>query len=129
MNVLISRNHLDGVSDTFAFVSQATVYAMGLQPGDEVHLSIVLVSSLLVEACVCPPGRVTLPTIADEVPLRQCGAPVILTRDNPFVVLNAPQHIRLRAKLVQDDPNEPLSTQLVWHEQTSSLCCSCQGDA
>ena len=117
-NILITRNHLDGVSDTFLIGTQSTVYAMGLQPGDVVEFFVCLVSDLVRSACVCPPGNVVLPSVVDEVPLTCCGVPITLDRDKPFVVLDAPQGIRLRAKLTQLDPNEPLSTQIVWFNNT-----------
>ena len=53
-NILITRNHLDGVSDTFLIGTQSTVYAMGLQPGDVVEFFVCLVSDLVRSACVCP---------------------------------------------------------------------------
>lgn len=131
-NILITRNHLDGVSDTFQIQSQITVYAMGLQPGDLVEFFVCLVSDLVRSACVCPPGNVVLPSVVDEVPLTCCGEPISLSRERPFVVLDAPQGIRLRAKLTQDDPNEPLSTQIVWFNPTTTAIndrlrgCPCQ---
>lgn len=131
-NILITRNHLDGVSDTFQINSQVTIYALGLQPGDVVSFYTCLISDLVRAACVCPPGNVVLPAVIDEVQLTCCGEPVILTPDKPFVVLDAPQGVRMRAKLTQFDPNEPLSTQIVWFNVTNSAIndrlrgCPCQ---
>lgn len=135
-NILISRTRLDGVSDTFQILSQVTVYALGLQPGDVVSFYVALVSDIVRSACVCPPGNVVLPAVVDEVQLTCCGEPVTLTPDKPFVVLDAPQNIRMRAKLTQLDPDEPLSTQVVWYNVTNTANvndrlrgCPCQENA
>ena len=45
-----------------------------------------------------------------------CGEPVVLSRDRPFVVLDAPQGSKLRARLettLQD-------TQVVWFQNTAT---------
>ena len=135
-NILISRTRLDGVSDTFEILSQITVYALGLQPGDVVSFYVTLVSDIVRSACVCPPGVVVLPGVADEVQHTCCGVPVTLTPEKPFVILDAPQGIRMRAKLTQFDPNEPLSTQVVWYNNTNTANvndrlrgCPCQEGA
>ena len=40
MNVLISRNVLDGVSVPFEVSEQVTVYAYGLEPGRDVTVAV-----------------------------------------------------------------------------------------
>lgn len=113
---LIDRLTLGGVSTPFDLIDQVTVQAMGLHAGDEVHLEIVLLSDMTPPACACPPGRPTLPAVIDAVPLSCCGEPVVLSRDQPFVVLDAPQGSKLRARLettMQD-------TQVVWFQNTAT---------
>jgi hypothetical protein len=110
MKVLINSNNLDGYSTPFSITSQVTVFAYGLEPGDEVTFSLLGISKPVPEPCVCPPGAVTLPAIVDELPLTCCEDVITLTRDRPWVVLDAPQHILMRAHLT---PADALSTQVV----------------
>ena len=100
MNVLISRNVLDGVSVPFEVSEQVTVYAYGLEPGQRVAFDIVALSETIKAACApgCPP-MVTLPTVVDEMPLSCCGERIYLSREQPWVVIDSPQQAKIRAKL------------------------------
>jgi hypothetical protein len=116
VNILINRLTADGISETFEATSQITVTALGLEDGDTVSFWIVLLTDMQRDPCSCPPGRVTLPQVLDEVPLQCCGEPVLLTRDNPFVIIDAPLNQLMRAKLVTALP----STQLVYFNFTNT---------
>ena len=98
-NMLISRNVVSGVSDPFEIDEQVTVYAYNLGVNERVSFHIVALSELIKSACGnCPPA-VTLPTVVDEMPLECCGEPILLTRLQPWVILDAPQGAKIRAKL------------------------------
>lgn len=116
MNILINRLTAGGVSETFEATSQITVTALGLEPGDEVSFWIVLLTDMQRDPCSCPPGRVVLPEVLDEVQLTCCGEEVLLTRDNPFVIIDAPLNQLMRAKLFTSLP----STQLVYFNFTNT---------
>lgn len=116
MRQLINRDTLDGVSPTFEIRSQITIVALGLEPLDEVTLWLVLQTTPVRDPCTCPPGQVVLPSVLDEVIYQCCGIPVVLTRESPFVVLDAPQGVTMRAKLETDTP----STQSVMFQETTT---------
>lgn len=118
MNVLIDTNTPNGISKPFALDRQVTVYAMALQDNDQVHLQLVLMSDLIPPPCVCPPGRVTLPSVIDSVPLSCCGEPIILSREQPYVVLDAPQGSHIRAVL--NGGNADADAQRVWWVPTNT---------
>lgn len=118
-NVLIDSNRLDGVSEPFEIVNQVTVVALGLEPGDEVTFWLVILTKPRVDPCLCPPGQVVLPEIADEVQLTCCDEPIVLSRTRPFVVLDAPQGQKIRAKLNEAAPGVP-STQVVRYSETTT---------
>lgn len=120
---LISSNQLDGVSTTFEIRKEVTVHAQGLEPGDEVEFWIVQLTDPVRDPCACPPGVVTLPSVMDEVPLLCCGDRVILTRERPYVVLDGPQGVYLRAKLTGTDGDPfigPMTTQRVYFVESES---------
>lgn len=121
--VLIDRKvAVDGVSDTFEISSQVTITALGLEPTDQVTFWLTLLSEPLKGECPCPPLTVQFPQVLDEVQLACCGTPVVLSRENPFVVLDAPQGIKLRAKINA----QMLTTQRVLLRETTSKPISCQ---
>jgi hypothetical protein len=113
---LINRDTISGVSPTFEIREQITIVALGLEPLDVVTIWLVLQTTPVRDPCACPPGQVVLPAVLDEVQLRCCGTPVELTRNSPFVVLDAPQGITMRAKLATLTP----STQSVVYQETST---------
>ena len=100
MKVLITSNVLDGVSVPFEVADQITVQAFGLEPGQRVAFYIVGLSETLRAACGpgCPP-MVTLPSVIDEMQLMCCDDPILLTRSRPWVIIDSPQHAKLRARL------------------------------
>jgi hypothetical protein len=120
MNVLIDANRLDGISDTFEIApgEQFTVSASGLEVGDTVTFSLVSISRFVPDPCICPPFNVTLPSVTDEVPLRYGADPITLTRDRPYVILDAPQGLKLRAQV--NTLALPLTTQVVAYEKTKT---------
>lgn len=119
--VLIHNNVIDGVSSTFSVEEQATIYAAGLHEGDSVSLEMVLISDpVKADPCGCPPGNVVLPGVIDVMPLTCCGAPITLTRQRPFIIIDAPLQQLLRVRLTQADPNLPLDTQRVWMRPTKT---------
>jgi hypothetical protein len=114
---IITRDTINGISLPFEITHQITVVALGLEPLDVVTFWLVLQTTPLYNPCACPPGQVVLPAVLDEVQYRCCGVPIELTRANPFVVLDAPQGVTMRAKLVTLTP----STQVVSYQETTTL--------
>lgn len=99
MKPLITRNQLDGISDTFEVTNQITVYAYGLGVNERVAFSMVALSEFVRTVCGnCPPA-VVLPAVVDEMPLECCDEPIYLTRSRPWVIIDSPQHAKLRARL------------------------------
>lgn len=117
---LIDKDTVSRVSEPFDLISQVTIVALGLEPLDRVILEIVLLSDPVRNLCACPPFTVTPVTVVDAVPYLCCGEEIALTREQPFVVLDAPQNAKLRATLVQSVPDAPLSTQFVYYSETNT---------
>lgn len=119
-------------SDTFIIPqgSQLTITAIGLDPGDTITFQMVYVPSLDPDRCSCPPGTVTLPSVAGFAELRCCGSAVTLGPDNPVVILDNPQRTLLRAVLNAVDP----SSVFAWAVETDTSDindrlrgCGCSG--
>lgn len=134
-DVLISRTIISGVSEPFEVAKQVTVYAYNLQPGEQVAFYLVALSELVKSACGnCPPA-VTLPTVVDEMQLECCGEPVILTRAQPWVIIDSPQAAKIRAKLETSGGTAVVpNNQLVVYNETNTLNvndrmrgCACAG--
>ena len=135
-HMLISRNVVSGVSEPFEVSKQVTVNAYNLQVGQRVSFYIVALSELIKSACGnCPPA-VTLPTVVDEMPLLCCGERIVLTRDNPWVIIDSPQGTKIRAKLETASSGEVVvpTDQLVVYNETNTenvndrmRGCACAG--
>lgn len=137
MKMLISRDTLDGVSTPFEVIDQITVYAFGLEATQRVAFYMVGLSEVLKASCGtgCPP-LVTLPTVIDEMQLKCCGEPIYLTRDQPWVVIDSPQSVKIRAKLEDElgDPQVPAVQTFVGFRPTNTVNvndrmrgCACAG--
>ena len=135
-HMLISRNVVSGISEPFEVSKQVTVNAYNLQVGQRVSFYIVALSELVKTACGnCPPA-VTLPTVVDEMPLLCCGERIVLTRDNPWVIIDSPQGTKIRAKLETASSGEVVvpTDQLVVYNETNTenvndrmRGCACAG--
>lgn len=90
-------------SESFTLRSQVTIYAFGLGAGDRVTFEALSVPAPEF-ACACPPGRATLPGVTGIIQLHCCGEPIELSEANPYVILDAPQNVQIRAKLESDNP-------------------------
>lgn len=117
MKQIITSDTLNGISLPFEIAHQITVVALGLEPLDTVTFWFVLQTTPVRDPCACPPGQVVLPAVLDEVQYLCCDVPVVLTRARPFVVLDAPQGVTMRAKLVTLIP----STQVVAYQETTTV--------
>lgn len=140
MNSLITRTVLDGVSNPFEVSDQITVMAYGLAPTERVAFYLVGLSETLRSACGpgCPP-MVTLPSVIDEMQLMCCDTPILLTRDQPWVIIDSPQATKIRAKLETFDgtnwlPAVPSAQTLVLYKATNTANvndrmrgCACAG--
>lgn len=120
MPQLINSNTVNGVSAPFTLTAQITVFALGLGPQDYVEFEQILMSSPPVTGnnCECPPLVVSQLTVLDTTPLTCCGVPIQLTATRSYVILDAPQGVPLRARVVS--PTSPLTTQRVWYETTNT---------
>lgn len=89
----------DNHSDTFevSVGGQTTLVAMGLMPGEKVEVELVLVPAIQPNVCACVPYAAELPSVAATAPLNCCDGRVTLDSCRSFVVLNAPQGVRMRA--------------------------------
>lgn len=99
--VIIDKQYIDGVSNVFDLNSQVTIWALGLEPEDEVTFWMVLLTDPLKPSddCACPPLAPIGPQILDEVQLTCCSEPIVLSRERPYAVIDAPIGAKLRAKL------------------------------
>lgn len=113
MKDLITPNQVAEVSETFEIDDQITLIAFGLELDDVVEVWMVQLTDAAKGQCPCTPYGVVLPSIRSESQLLCCGEPVLLTPDQPFLVLDAPQHTKLRIKLIRPDNLIPLANQYV----------------
>ena len=81
---------------------QYTLFATGLSGTDQVVIEILTVStSSPFAGDPCCPGQVNLPEVTGAVPLKcRNGVAVRMTADFPWVVLEAPQGVSLRARVI-----------------------------
>lgn len=95
-------------SDTFEIPldGQVTVSALGLQPGDVISFELVFTPAIQPDFCASPPCTVDLPSVAAATPLIVRGTKVTLTAGNPFVVMDAPQGMRVRAVMEEGDQSQ-----------------------
>lgn len=114
--VLIDKDTVSGVSATFEVGNQLTVFAANLAGSDYVEFEIVALTPPKKAECECPP-TVVLPAVNWSAPLKCCGQAVRLTAAQPFVLIDHPQHIKMRARLVTTDVG--WSDKIVWAESTN----------
>lgn len=115
---LIDADSQSFVSPPFFIRSQVTVYATGLAPTDRVEFDMLVLSNPLSDDCACPPLVVQPLSIEATEPLTCCNGPVRITSSRPFVILEGPQGVLVRARLVTSDPG--VTVQHVWMEETST---------
>lgn len=102
---LFFPQHVAPESDTFMidYGGQMTIIAIGLDEGDSIEFQVVHVPSIDPDHCACPPGQVTLPSVAGFAVLKCCGEAITVTADNPVVILDNPQRMFIRAVLNAED--------------------------
>jgi hypothetical protein len=134
---LFNQSSLSGVSlVNFTIDSQVTVAALGLPTGVTVTFEMVQISSPIREQ-MCPGSceipAVQLPTETAWQPLMCCeGQPVRVNNANPYIVLDAPQHVRLRALVTGYDFSEAsFPGEVIVYPSTSTItndamrgCCA-----
>jgi hypothetical protein len=135
--VLFNTSSISGVSlVNFTIEKQVTVAALGLPPGATVTFEMVQLSSPTRD--ILQPGccEVPLDRLANETswqPLMCCeGQPVRVNTANPFIVLDAPQAVRLRALITgYDFSAAPFTGEVIVYESTSTItsdtmrgCCA-----
>lgn len=133
--VLFDSSSIESRSLTnFTIDTQVTVAAIGLPAGASVTFEMIMISSPNYEA-ICPGSceipAVVLPSETAWQKLLCCGgAPVTLNTLNPVIVLDVPQHMRIRAIMAGYDFNSTLFTgQVIVYPSASqtnaSTNCGC----
>lgn len=123
MKLLIDKDTVNATSPTFAIPKggQVTVYAMGLEADQRVEFELVLSTDLPKGECECPPLKVIPLGVAATAPLMCCNGRITLTAARPYVVLDAPQLIPLRARVLEGKGGVPiLQGQKVWLNDTNT---------
>lgn len=115
---LIDADSQNFVSPPFFIRSQVTVFATGLGPTDRVEFDMLVLSNPLMDDCACPPLVVQPLSIEATEPLTCCNGPIHITATRPFAILEGPQGVLVRARLVTSDPG--VTVQHVWMEETST---------
>lgn len=124
---LFNPSSISGVSlVNFTIDSQVTVAALGLPAGATVTFEMVQISSPVREticpgSCEIPP--VQFPSETAWQPLMCCeGQPVRVNTANPYIVLDAPQHVRLRALVTgYDFSAAPFPGEIIVYPSTSTI--------
>jgi len=130
MTVLFDKKSDSAVSAPFRVVNQITVFATGLLPGDEVQFETLKYAETEPTSPSCgsncdPCLPVGSKMVVGAVRLRCCGCgcsspqaeyPVRLTYETPYVVIDAPQNVDLRAVYIGAN----LGDFDVWYENTNT---------
>lgn len=130
MTVLFDKKSDSAVSAPFRVVNQITVFATGLLPGDEVQFETLKYAETEPTAPSCatncdPCLPVGSKMVIGAVRLRCCGSgcsspqaeyPVRLTYETPYVVIDAPQNVDLRAVYIGAN----LGDFDMWYENTNT---------
>jgi hypothetical protein len=135
--VIFNESSITGVSlVNFTIDKQVTVAALGIPVGAEVTFEMVRLSTPSYEP-VCP-GSCEMPPVqfASEIawqPLMCCnGSKVKVTSNNPYILLDSPQHVRLRALLTNYDFSDgPFPGEVIVYPSDSTIpgddkrgCCT-----
>lgn len=107
---------------------QATLVAYGLEDGDQVVVEIVNTTRALpATGDVCCPGTVGLPEIS-SVALLRCrnGARIVMTKDHPWAVLDAPQGLQLRVRVITTDLAATITVDKVESASNGCMSCACE---
>lgn len=119
MTVLIDQDTVGGVSLPFTvpFGGQLTIFALGLSEEEAVEFEIVRYADPMNNGCACPP--LVFEPVAPQLvaPLQSCNGVLQLTSDRPFLILDAPQGVPIRARFVGP---APVVGQQVWFENTNT---------
>ena len=126
MTTLFNSSSLQDASlVNFAIEQQVTVAAVGLQPGESITFEMVAFTSPgrgeTCNPCDLPP--ILYAAEAAWQKLMCCGAqPVTLSAENPVVLLDSPQHMRLRARFNGHDFSAgPLTCTVEVFESSSTI--------
>lgn len=118
------------VSEPFSIPSgkQITLMAYGLEDGDQVIVEILgTTRSAPSSGDFCCPGPVSLPEISTVAPMRcRNGARVMMTKDHPWVVLDGPQELLMRAKVITTDITATITVDKVESASTGCMTCACE---
>jgi hypothetical protein len=125
--VLFNQASITGVSlVNFTIDKQVTIAALGLPAGASVTLEMVQLSSPTRESmgqgcCEIPADKLTSETAWQ--PLMCCeGKKVTLDSASPFIVIDAPQHVRLRALVSGFDFSAgPFSGEIIVYPSESTI--------
>lgn len=119
MTLLIDSDTVGATSLPFMVQvgGQITIFALGLSGSEYVEFEVVRYTDPMNNGCACPP--LVFEPLAPELTsiLRKCDTPLRLTSVRPYVILDAPQAVALRARFVGAGP---VVSQRVWFEQTNT---------
>lgn len=118
------------LSDPFEIPSgkQVTLISYGLEEGDQVIVEIVSTTRALPSSGdVCCPGPVGLPEISTVTPMRcRNGARIVMTKEHPWAVLDGPQGIQLRARVITSDLAATITVDKIETSGGGCMACSCE---
>ena len=125
MKIIITTEVTTSEPFTIGVGKAVTLLAKGLQGNDYAIVDIVVTSTSGPQRSECCPGEVALPEVTSTVPLRcRNGARAILTATHPWLVLDAPQDVELRVRVVAD-PVSVVTVSMGEHKGESCATCQC----
>lgn len=116
MKQLFHKGALSPYSPVFSVKKQVTVFAFGLEAGDYIEFELVYVPTASGDPCECVPFQAELPQVGATAPLMCCSGRIRLTNTTPFVIIDAPQSVGIRAVLTAADPTAVVA----WLEETDT---------
>lgn len=119
MTLLIDQDTVGGVSLPFTvpFGGQLTLFALGLSGAEVIEFEIVRYTDPMNNGCACPPLAFEPLAPQSVAQLQSCNGPLQLSPTRPFLILDAPQGVPLRARFVGASP---VVGQQVWFENTNT---------
>jgi hypothetical protein len=124
---LFNPSSISGVSlVNFTIDTQVTIAALGLPAGASVNIEMVQISTPVRDQ-ICPGSceipAVQFPSETAWQPLMCCeGKKVTLNAASPYIVIDAPQHVRLRALITgYDFSAAPFPGEVIVYPSTSTI--------
>lgn len=98
--LLFSPTSVSPYSTVFYVTGQKTIVALGFEDEEQEIVFRIVDMEAAQTKCPCPPRVVTAPEVDKSAALTCCGEIIRLNINQPYVIIDAPQHIAIQAVYV-----------------------------